>query len=148
LSLYQHNFAPSSMATGASDQSTDRIKGSFIHRRHTSQNVNTGRSLLGRHMLHFSITSPSLRFSSWFDHVLPKLARSTSRYPEFRAKTDATVCCYGRNASRSGWRLRQQRAERAGVPLQRRIRVPIKNGWNYRLFRSVLSDLSSRVDSR
>jgi hypothetical protein len=67
--------------------------------------------------------------------------RFITGYTEFRTKTDTSVCSDSWNASCPSRCLHQQRAERTGNPLQRRIRIPFENWRDHRFLWCVSSKL-------
>ena len=64
-------------------------------------------------------------------HVIYRFI-NTNGDTEFRTEADASVCCDSRNASCPSRCLRQQRAERTGDALKRRIWLPFENWWDHR----------------
>ena len=103
------------------------------------KNVNLGRMPAGRSAQHFVVRFHFIALypllSRFIRHVNRK---SINGYAQFRTEANASVRCNRRNASCPGRCLRQQRAKRTRVPLQRRVRIPFKNGWDHRFFRCVL----------
>lgn len=79
---------------------------------------------------HFSSSTLPLLYP-FVRHVNHK---SINGYAEFRTEANASVCRNRRNASCPGRCLRQQRAKRARVPLQRRVRIPFEDGRDHRFF--------------
>ena len=145
LSLYQGSFSLSSMAdsTLAAERiflvgvNPGPIQSSRIpRRRQESENVNPGR------MPESTWTCGSSIYSQFdFSVVRHVDYRFITGYTEFRTKTDTSVCSDSRNASCPSWCLRQQRAERAGNPLQRRVRIPFENWRDHRFLWCVPANL-------
>jgi hypothetical protein len=106
-------------------------------RRHVTKKVNLGRIAAGnrwasglarplvvRFRFHFTLPSPC-RFVRHVNH------KSINRYAEFRTEANVPVRCNRRNAGWASWRLRQQRAERTRIPLQRRFWIPFEDWWDH-----------------
>ena len=85
------------------------------------------------------------RFVRYVNH------KSINGYTEFRTEANASVRRNRRNASCPGRCLRQQRAKRARVPLQGRVRIPFEDGRDHRFLWCVSNDLvlkKSKVTNR
>jgi hypothetical protein len=147
LSLYQGKLSLSSMAESNNRQANQGIQRLGVLVVVTVDRTKPLHTISGDACLKMTIpagyrTSGGLRcpISLYSYNTLPLLSRfvrhvnhkSTNGYAEFRTEANASVRRNRRNAGCPGRCLRQQRAKRARVPLQRRVRVPLEDGRDHR----------------